>query len=176
MLILGGFGIFTVQWRSLKVVWPDEVWSQHNLDTTGPVRAMPGRQDPLVRDESSSTEPGLVNEQSRHPGILVGGRLLSSNNPLTGPGQSTVSWGFITNIKKSRERETLPAKLFVPFLYPGYLSPADSSPSSIFSSRASSGVQPVLSAQGETVGYLGLYLLQSWPFWLEAGREQTWIL
>merc|ERR1712110_925875 len=67
---------------------PDEVRSEHNLGAAGPVSTVSGRHDPLVRDQSAATEPGIVNEEARHPGILVRGGLLASNNLLTWTGQS----------------------------------------------------------------------------------------
>ena len=87
---------------------------------------------------------------------------------------------FLFSLKKGRERELfkfyelvgrirtscqsniLPAKLLVPFLYPGYLSRTGSW-SWIFFRRASSG-RSVFPSHGETVGYRGSYLLQSMPF------------
>ena len=34
----------------------------------------------------------VVNEEGRHPGVLVGGGLLPPNNLISGAGESTVSW------------------------------------------------------------------------------------
>ena len=64
---------------------------------------MSSRHDPLVRYEASSTEPFVVDEERRHPGILVGGRLVSANNLVSRARQSTVSWeqcqGFYNKCK-----------------------------------------------------------------------------
>merc|ERR1711997_1328162 len=47
---------------------PDIVSPQHHIDTARSISTMAGSHDPLVRDETSSTEPFVVNEEGGHPG------------------------------------------------------------------------------------------------------------
>ena len=71
---------------------PDIMSPEHNIDRAGSVSTMSSRHDPLVRDERSATEPFVVNEEGRHPGVLVRGRLLPANNLVSRARESTVSW------------------------------------------------------------------------------------
>ena len=71
---------------------PDIMSAEHDIDRAGSVSTMTSSHDPLIRDERSSTEPFVVNEEGRHPGVLVGGGLLPPNNLISGAGESTVSW------------------------------------------------------------------------------------
>merc|ERR1711997_613892 len=47
---------------------PDIVSPQHHIDTARSISTMAGSHDPLVRDETSSTEPFVVDEEGGHPG------------------------------------------------------------------------------------------------------------
>merc|ERR1719427_2523987 len=67
--------------------------------------AMSCCQNPLIRYQSSTTEPAVIHKESGHPRVGVRSCLGPTHNILHG----------------SRD-PTLPAMLLVPFLYPGYLS------------------------------------------------------
>ena len=71
-------------------VLPHVVSPEHDLDRGGAIRAVTRGHDPLVRDEGAATEPLVINEQGRHPGVLMGGGLLAAHDAGVGAGHAAV--------------------------------------------------------------------------------------
>merc|ERR1712209_316235 len=75
-----GGDLDSVRFRGLS----DVVSSGHDVKVGGAISTVGGGQDVVLRDESSATEPGVVDEQSHLPGPLVGLGLESTNNSVLG--------------------------------------------------------------------------------------------
>merc|ERR1719362_1652523 len=65
----------------------DDVKVKSTLDTVG------SGHDPVLVDEGTAAEPGVVHEEGHDPGPLVGGSLLSSDNLVHGRGSLNSALG-----------------------------------------------------------------------------------
>merc|ERR1712012_1068485 len=65
------------------IVISDVVSSSHYIKLSGIFSTVSSSENKVISDESSSTEPGVINHQSNYPGPLVLLSLESSNNSLT---------------------------------------------------------------------------------------------
>merc|ERR1719225_1656612 len=63
---------------------PHVVGSGHDVEVGGSVSAVSGSHDVVLGDDGTSTEPGVVNEESHLPGPLVLLSLETSDNPVLG--------------------------------------------------------------------------------------------
>ena len=69
---------------------PHVVSAQHDLHLGGILGTMSSGQNPLIRYEGSTTEPGVVHEQGGHPGVGVGAGLLAPHDPVLGAGDAAL--------------------------------------------------------------------------------------
>merc|ERR1711973_290307 len=69
------------------------VSTSHDVKVQSILNTMGSSHDPLLRDEGTTTEPGVINKEGNNPGPLVLSCLLTSNNPVLGWGTFNSTFG-----------------------------------------------------------------------------------
>merc|ERR1712227_529789 len=83
-------------------IFSDIVSSKHDIHECGSISTVTSGHDPFIRDDSSTTEVFVINEQGSHPWVLVGCSLITSNDTFRGSWKSAISSKTLSSLFVSR--------------------------------------------------------------------------